>query len=81
MTTSLPFVDSGLRWMNQNLLPIELNHVHVCRERVLVKLHLEAFCKFQSSFVYGRLNLSMENIAIISSMRIRIIPFIIHMLF
>jgi hypothetical protein len=70
-----------LRWLNQDLLPIELDHVHVCWERVLVEFHLETFCKFQLSFVYGRLNLSMENIAIVSIMRIRIMLFIIRMLF
>jgi hypothetical protein len=29
--------------------------------------------------VYGRLDLSMKNIVIVSSMRIRIMPFTIHM--
>jgi hypothetical protein len=71
----------GLRWLNQDLLPIELDHVHVCRECVLVELHLGTFYKFHSSFIYGRLNLSMKNIAIISSMRIRIMLFTIRMLF
>jgi hypothetical protein len=71
----------GLRWSNQDLLPIELDHVHVRQEQVFVELHLGTFCKFQPSFVYGRLNLSTENIAIISSMRIRITPFTICMLF
>jgi hypothetical protein len=41
--------------------------------------HLGTFCKFQSSFIYGRLNLLTKNIAIISSMRIRIMPFTISM--
>jgi hypothetical protein len=59
-----------LRWPNQDLLSLELNHVHVCQEWVLVKLHLGTFYKFQSSFIYGGLNLSTKNIAIISSMRI-----------
>jgi hypothetical protein len=71
----------GLRWPNQDLLPIELDHVHVHRERVLVELYLGTFYKFQLSFIYGRLNLSMEKIAIISTMRIRIMPFAISMLF
>jgi hypothetical protein len=70
-----------MRWLNQDLLPIELDHVHVCGERVLVELYLGTFCKFQSSFNYGPLNLSMKNIAIISSMRIRIMPFTICMFF
>jgi hypothetical protein len=70
----------GLRWLNQDLLPIELDHVHVHRERVLVKLHLGIFCKFQPSFIYGRLKLSTENVAIVSSMRIRIMKFTIRML-
>jgi hypothetical protein len=59
----------SLRWLNQDLLSLELDHVHICREWVLVELHMGTFYKFQSSFVYGRLNLSTENIAIISSMR------------
>jgi hypothetical protein len=71
----------NLRRPNQDLLPIELDHVHVCWEWVLVELHLGTFYKFQSTFVYGRLNPLIENIAIISSMRIRIIPFTIRMLF
>jgi hypothetical protein len=36
---------------------------------------------FQSSLVYGRLNLMMENIEIISNIRIKIMPLIICMLF
>jgi hypothetical protein len=71
----------SLRWPNQDLLPLELDHVHICRERVLVELHLGTFCKFQSSFVHGRLNVSTENIAIVSSMRIRIMSFAIRVLF
>jgi hypothetical protein len=27
----------GLRWPNQNLLPLELDHVHIHRERVIAK--------------------------------------------
>jgi hypothetical protein len=75
MTTCLPLVDLA------NLLPIELDHVHIRREQVFVELYLGTFCKFESSFVYDRLNLSMKNIAIVSSMRIRIMPFVISMLF
>jgi hypothetical protein len=71
----------GLRWSNQDLLPLKLNHVHICREWVLVEHHLGTFCKFQSSFVCGRLNLSTENITIVNSMRIRIMLFAICMLF
>jgi hypothetical protein len=71
----------GLRWPNQNFLPIELNHVHVRSEWVFVELYLGTLYKFQSSFVYGRLNMSTENIAIVSSPRIRIIPFRIRVLF
>jgi hypothetical protein len=71
----------SLRWPKQDLLPIELNHVHVHREQILVELHLRIFYKFQSSFVYGRLNLSTENITIISSMRIRFMSFTICMCF
>jgi hypothetical protein len=70
-----------LRRPNYDLLPIELDHDHVCREQVLVELHLGTFYKFQSSFVYGQLNPSMENIAIISSIKIKIMSFIISMLF
>jgi hypothetical protein len=65
----------------QDLFPIELNHVYVCQERVLVELHMGTFCKFRLSFIYGIDNLSTENIAIISNMRIRIMPFAICMLF
>jgi hypothetical protein len=43
----------GVRWHNQDLLPIELDRIHVCRERVLVEFYLGTLCKFQSSFVYG----------------------------
>jgi hypothetical protein len=68
-----------LRWPNQDLLPIELDHVHVHQERVFIELHLGTFYKFESSFIYDRLNLSTKNIAIISSMRIRIMPFTICM--
>jgi hypothetical protein len=71
----------SLRWPDQDLLPLELDHIHIHRERILVELYLGTFCKFQSSFIYGRLNLSMENIVTISSMRIRIVPFAIYMLF
>jgi hypothetical protein len=42
----------GLRWPNQDLLSIELNHVHIHWGRVIVELHLGTFYKFQSSFVY-----------------------------
>jgi hypothetical protein len=77
----LSFGRLGLRWLNQNLLPLELNHVQIRREHVLVELHLGTLCKFQSSFVYGRLNLSMEDMAIVSSMRIRIMSFTICMPF
>jgi hypothetical protein len=53
----------GLRWLNQDLLSIELDHVHVSQERVFVELHSGTLHKLQSSFIYGRLNLSTENIA------------------
>jgi hypothetical protein len=69
------------RWLNQDLLTIKLDHAHVCREQVLIKLHLGTFCKFQSSFIYGRLNPSIENIAIIGSMTLIIMPFTICILF
>jgi hypothetical protein len=71
----------GLRWPNQDLLPMELDRVHVSREWVFVELHLRTFYKFQSTFIYGRLNLSTKDITIISSMRTRIMPFTISMLF
>jgi hypothetical protein len=70
----------GLRWLNQDLLPFDLDHVHIRREWVVIELHLGTFCKFQSSFIYGQLNSLTENIAIISSLRIRIMPFTIRML-
>jgi hypothetical protein len=60
----------SLRWPNQDLLPIELDRIHVSREWIFVELRLGTLRKLQSSFVYGRLNLSTENIAIVSSMRI-----------
>jgi hypothetical protein len=71
----------GLRWPNQNLLSLELDDVHIHREWVRVELHLGTLYKFQSSFVYGRLNLSTKDIAIVSSMRIRTMPFTICILF
>jgi hypothetical protein len=71
----------GLRWPNHNLLPLMLNNVHIHHEQVLVELHLGTLYKFQSSFIYGGLNLSIEDIAIVSSLRIRIMPFTICMLF
>jgi hypothetical protein len=33
----------GLRWPNQDLLPIDLDHVHVHQEWVLVELQLGTF--------------------------------------
>jgi hypothetical protein len=71
----------GLRWLKKDLLPLGLDHVHIHREWVLIELNLWTFCKFESCFVYGQLNLLMENIAIVSSMRIRIMPFTISMPF
>jgi hypothetical protein len=46
----------GLRWPNQDLLLLELDHVHVNLEWIFVELLLGIFSKFQSSFIYGRLN-------------------------
>jgi hypothetical protein len=71
----------GLRWPNQDLLPIEFDRIYVSREQIFVEHHMGTLYKLQSSFIYGRLNLSTKNIAIISSMRIGIMPFIICMLF
>jgi hypothetical protein len=48
-----PFGLLGLGSPNQDLLSLELNHVHIHQEHVLVELHLGTFCKFQSSFIYG----------------------------
>jgi hypothetical protein len=70
-----------LRWPKQDLLLIELDHVHVHWEWVFVELHLGTLCEFQSSFIYGLLNLSTENIAIVSSMQVRIMPFTVSILF
>jgi hypothetical protein len=53
----------GLRWPNQDLLPLELDRVHVNLERIFVKLHLRIFSKFQLSFVYSRLNLIISRIS------------------
>jgi hypothetical protein len=36
----------GLRWLNQDLLPLELDHVHIYWKLILVELHLGTFCKF-----------------------------------
>jgi hypothetical protein len=71
----------GLRWLNQDLIPVELDHVHVCQEWVFVEIHLLTLYKFQLFIIYGRLNPSMKNIAIVSSMRIRIMSFTISMPF
>jgi hypothetical protein len=49
----IAFGQLGLRWLNQDLLPIELDHVHIRGEWDLVELHLGTFYKFQSSFIYG----------------------------
>jgi hypothetical protein len=70
----------GMRWPKQDL-PIELNRVHVSQERVFIELYLGTLYKLQSSCIYGRLNLLTKNIAIVSTMRIRIMPFTICMLF
>jgi hypothetical protein len=40
----------SLRWLNQDLLSIEVDHVHFIREQIFVELHLGTFSKFQSSF-------------------------------
>jgi hypothetical protein len=71
----------SLRWLNQDLLPIELDRIHVNREQVFIELHLGTLCKLQLSFVYGQLNQLTENIAIVSSMRIGIMSFTICILF
>jgi hypothetical protein len=71
----------GLRWLNQDLIPVELDHVHVCQEWVFVEIHLMTLYKFQLSVIYVRLNPSMENITIVSSMRIRIMSFTISIPF
>jgi hypothetical protein len=36
----------SLRWPNQDLLPLELDYVHVNLERIFVELHLGIFSKF-----------------------------------
>jgi hypothetical protein len=56
-------------WPNQDPLALKIDHVH--RKGLRVHLH---FLKFQSSFVNGWLNLSMEYITIISGMRKWVIP-------
>ena len=58
----------------ENLWIVQLQTMN--REGSLVHLHLR---KYQSSFIYSRLDLSMENITIISSIRERIIPLTICM--
>jgi hypothetical protein len=47
----------SLRSLNQDLLPLKLDRVHVNLRRIFIELHLGIFSKFQSSFIYGRLNL------------------------
>jgi hypothetical protein len=42
----LAFGQLGLRRPNEDLPPIELDHVHVYQEWVIVELHLGTFCKF-----------------------------------
>jgi hypothetical protein len=53
----------GLRWPNQDLLPLELDRVHVNLKQIFVELHSGIFNKFQSSFVYDRLNLIIIRIS------------------
>jgi hypothetical protein len=53
----------SLRWPNQDILPLELDRVHVNLGRIFVELHLGICSKFQSSFVYGRLNLIISRIS------------------
>jgi hypothetical protein len=53
----------SLRWPNQDLLPLELDRVHVNLERFFIMHHLGIFSKFQSSFVYGRLILIISRIS------------------
>jgi hypothetical protein len=54
----------GCVWPNQDPLALKVDHFH--RKGLRVHLH---FLKFQSSFINGRLNLSMEYITIISGMK------------
>jgi hypothetical protein len=53
----------GLRWPNQDLLPLKLDRVHVNLKQIFVELHSGIFNKFQSSFVYDRLNLIIIRIS------------------
>jgi hypothetical protein len=53
----------SLRCLNQDLLPLELDRVHVNLERMFVELHLGIFNKFQSSFIYDQLNLIISQIS------------------
>jgi hypothetical protein len=36
----------GLRWPNQDLVPFELDHIHIHWKQVLVELYLGTFYKF-----------------------------------
>jgi hypothetical protein len=58
--------------MNQHLRILQINGVD--RKMVFVYLH---FLKTQLSFINGLLDLLIENIAIINSMRISIMPHIV----
>jgi hypothetical protein len=63
-------------WSDQHLGILQINGVD--QKRILIHLHL---LKTQSSFINERLDLSMKNIAIISSMRKGIVPPVISLLF
>jgi hypothetical protein len=69
MTTILPLAASAC---SDRINTLEFCKSMVLTEkRILIQLHL---FKTQSTFINGRLDLPMENITIISSMRKRIVP-------
>jgi hypothetical protein len=59
----------SLLWTDQHLGILQINGVD--QKRIFIHLHL---LKTQPAFIDGRLDLPMENITIIGSMRIRIMP-------
>jgi hypothetical protein len=72
----LAFGRFSLFWSDQHLGILQINGVDW--KRSIIHLHL---LKAQSSFINGRLHLSTKSIAIISSMRKRIVPHAISLPF
>jgi hypothetical protein len=77
----LAFGRPGLRWPNQDLLPIKLDYVHVHWEMGLCRASFGDFLQILIVLHLWPIEPVDGNIAIISSMRIRIMPFTICMFF